>query len=94
MSEGSPSQSPQVPSSSESDLGLLSLFSCQLCRSRKLKCDKVLPICGRCAKVGETCEYPSGRKKPVINPAMRPRLRDMQSRIRRLKPSRQAPLVY
>ncbi|KAI6758556.1 hypothetical protein HG530_010796 [Fusarium avenaceum] len=85
MSEGSPSQSPQVPSSSESDFGLLSLFSCQLCRSRKLKCDKVLPICGRCAKVGETCEYPSGRKKPVINPAMRPRLRDMQSRIRDLE---------
>ncbi|KAF4998665.1 hypothetical protein FGRMN_2991 [Fusarium graminum] len=86
MSEGSrSSQSPRVPSSSESDFGLLSPFSCQLCRSRKLKCDKAIPICGRCAKVGEKCEYPSARKKPVINPAMRPRLRDMQSRIRDLE---------
>ncbi|CEI70597.1 unnamed protein product [Fusarium venenatum] len=79
------SQSPQVPSGSESDLGALSPFSCQLCRFRKLKCDKAIPMCGRCAKTNEKCDYPAARKKPVINPAMRPRLRDMQSRIRDLE---------
>ncbi|RBR13725.1 uncharacterized protein FIESC28_08062 [Fusarium coffeatum] len=86
MSEGSrSSHSPQAPSGSESDLGTLSSWSCQLCRFRKLKCDKVLPQCSRCAKTGEKCDYPSARKKPVINPAMRPKLRDMQSRIRDLE---------
>ncbi|KAF4341493.1 Zn(II)2Cys6 transcriptional activator [Fusarium beomiforme] len=85
VSEGSPSQSPQAPSSSESDLGPLSPWSCQRCRLRKLKCNRVLPVCGRCVKIGETCDYPSARKKPVINPANRPRLRDMQSRIRDLE---------
>ncbi|KAF4445461.1 hypothetical protein F53441_10803 [Fusarium austroafricanum] len=44
-----------------------------------------MPICNRCAKSGDTCDYPSARKKPVINPANRPRLRDMQSRIRDLE---------
>ncbi|KAG8361539.1 hypothetical protein FVEN_g913 [Fusarium venenatum] len=42
-------------------------------------------MCGRCAKTNEKCDYPAARKKPVINPAMRPRLRDMQSRIRDLE---------
>ncbi|KAI6765209.1 hypothetical protein HG531_012308 [Fusarium graminearum] len=83
--ESRSSQSPQAPSGSESDLGGLSPFSCQLCRFRKLKCDRAIPICGRCAKTNEKCEYPAARKKPVINPAMRPRLRDMQSRIRDLE---------
>ncbi|KAM0347023.1 hypothetical protein ACHAP4_011515 [Fusarium culmorum] len=83
--ESRSSQSPQAPSGSESDLGGLSPFSCQLCRFRKLKCDKAIPICGRCAKTNEKCDYPAARKKPVINPAMRPRLRDMQSRIRDLE---------
>ncbi|RGP78256.1 hypothetical protein FLONG3_3571 [Fusarium longipes] len=83
--ESRSSQSPQAPSGSESDLGVLSPFSCQLCRMRKLKCDKALPRCGRCAKTSEKCDYPSARKKPVINPAMRPKLRDMQTRIRDLE---------
>jgi hypothetical protein len=39
-------------------------FSCDTCRKRKLKCDRELPICGRCQKSGNAAsciyEHPPG----------------------------------
>lgn len=46
-------------------------LSCVQCRSRKLKCDRNRPICGRCIQHNETCNYPApgqrglGRRKTV-----------------------------
>ncbi|RVX72028.1 hypothetical protein B0A52_04626 [Exophiala mesophila] len=34
-------------------------YSCATCRRRKVKCDKVHPICGGCEKAGEQCVYAS-----------------------------------
>jgi hypothetical protein len=35
-------------------------LACSLCRRRKLKCDQILPICGRCLKSGNaSCSYES-----------------------------------
>jgi len=31
--------------------------SCRACRARRVKCDKVHPTCGRCAKSGDICLY-------------------------------------
>ncbi|KAI0439287.1 hypothetical protein F4803DRAFT_531793 [Xylaria telfairii] len=41
-------------------------LSCVTCRSRKLRCDKVKPVCTRCAKVNGDCVYPESRRKPAF----------------------------
>lgn len=35
------------------------VLSCYACRSRKMKCDRVFPVCGRCQKTGraDQCTY-------------------------------------
>jgi hypothetical protein len=35
------------------------VLSCYACRSRKMKCDRVYPVCGRCQKTGRSdqCSY-------------------------------------
>jgi hypothetical protein len=35
------------------------VLSCYACRSRKMKCDRVYPVCGRCRKTGraDQCTY-------------------------------------
>lgn len=40
-------------------------FSCRPCRLRKMKCDRVQPRCGRCIRLGDTCEYPKERRANV-----------------------------
>lgn len=37
------------------------VLSCYACRNRKMKCDRVYPVCGRCQKNGRAglCEYDS-----------------------------------
>ena len=32
--------------------------ACQLCRTRKTKCDNQRPTCGTCEQIGSTCQYP------------------------------------
>ncbi|KAI0408646.1 hypothetical protein F4802DRAFT_548346 [Xylaria palmicola] len=41
-------------------------LSCVTCRSRKLRCDKVKPVCTRCAKANGDCVYPESRRKPAF----------------------------
>ncbi|EXM15463.1 hypothetical protein FOTG_16199 [Fusarium oxysporum f. sp. vasinfectum 25433] len=41
------------------------LFACTKCRSMKLKCDRMKPYCGRCARRSETCDYPHSRRTNV-----------------------------
>ncbi|KAJ5786919.1 uncharacterized protein N7503_012131 [Penicillium pulvis] len=38
-------------------------YSCHTCRRRKVKCDKVHPICGNCAKTGAECLYDASSQK-------------------------------
>ncbi|KAK4504057.1 hypothetical protein PRZ48_004972 [Zasmidium cellare] len=39
--------------------------SCELCKQRKVKCDRGQPTCGWCLRNGQTCEYRE-RKKPGL----------------------------
>ncbi|KAJ5312235.1 hypothetical protein PENANT_c011G10866 [Penicillium antarcticum] len=39
--------------------------SCELCKQRKVKCDRVQPSCGWCTRNGQVCEYRE-RKKPGL----------------------------
>ncbi|RMZ87888.1 hypothetical protein DV736_g4878, partial [Chaetothyriales sp. CBS 134916] len=38
-------------------------YSCQICRKRKIKCDKIHPRCGACVRNGNECVY--GKAEPV-----------------------------
>ncbi|KIX01110.1 uncharacterized protein Z518_10176 [Rhinocladiella mackenziei CBS 650.93] len=39
--------------------------ACQECNRKKTKCDMRRPICGLCSRTGNTCHFPSKRKKPT-----------------------------
>ncbi|KAI9374359.1 fungal-specific transcription factor domain-containing protein [Aspergillus egyptiacus] len=39
--------------------------SCELCKQRKVKCDRAQPSCGWCSRNGQLCEYKE-RKKPGL----------------------------
>ncbi|KAF4414915.1 binuclear zinc transcription factor [Fusarium acutatum] len=41
------------------------LFACTKCRSMKLKCGRIKPCCGRCARRSEICDYPHSRRTNV-----------------------------
>jgi hypothetical protein len=58
------------------------VLSCYTCKSRKLRCDRTLPRCARCIKSGDTCEYPAGRKRPVVT-VTRPRMHELETRLRK-----------
>ncbi|KAL3479713.1 hypothetical protein BJX99DRAFT_59965 [Aspergillus californicus] len=42
-------------------------YSCHTCRRRKVKCDKVHPICGNCVKNGTECIYDPASEKESIS---------------------------
>jgi len=39
--------------------------SCELCKQRKVKCDRGQPTCGWCTRNNQVCEYRE-RKKPGL----------------------------
>ncbi|KAH8698290.1 putative C6 transcription factor [Talaromyces proteolyticus] len=41
------------------------MVSCELCKQRKVKCDRAQPSCGWCSRNGQLCEYKE-RKKPGL----------------------------
>ena len=52
----------------QSDLSRLRQTTCNLCRERKVRCDRDKPECGRCKRIGHACTYPSsGGQTAVIN---------------------------
>lgn len=53
-------------------------LSCVQCRNRKLKCDRKLPICGRCIEQKETCSYPGSRLRAL---GRRKTVRELEERI-------------
>ena len=62
-------QNEPQPASAE-DLGggigsVPSHLSCVQCRSRKLKCDRQQPVCGRCQRQDEPCGYPESRQRAI-----------------------------
>jgi hypothetical protein len=58
------------------------VLSCASCRQRKIKCDKVQPLCTPCVRVGIECVYPS--RKPTRR-APRTRQSELLERISRLE---------
>ncbi|KAK5095879.1 hypothetical protein LTR70_003198 [Exophiala xenobiotica] len=59
-------------------------YSCQMCRRRKIKCDKTRPVCGACQKVGEECVYVDADKAPALQAAQQALpVREDESRKRR-----------
>ncbi|KAL4891598.1 hypothetical protein BDV59DRAFT_66255 [Aspergillus ambiguus] len=40
-------------------------YSCHTCRRRKVKCDKIHPVCGNCVKNGTECAYDAPPQKDV-----------------------------
>ncbi|KAK5195324.1 hypothetical protein LTR99_010840 [Exophiala xenobiotica] len=46
--------------------GLEPRRACQECNRKKTKCDMRRPVCGLCLRTGNSCSFPSKRKKPVL----------------------------
>lgn len=60
---------------------MLSVKSCQLCKTRKVKCDRTLPSCGWCTRNNAACEYKE-RKKPGLRAGYG---RELEKRLDRLE---------
>lgn len=58
------------------------VLSCASCRQRKIKCDKVQPVCTQCSRLSLQCVYPS--RKPTRR-VPRPRQSELLERISRLE---------
>lgn len=63
--------------------------SCELCRQRKVKCDRQHP-CSHCAKAGQNCSYPAGpgrapkRSRRAENAQLMDKLSRLEHIIKRL----------
>ncbi|KAM5471190.1 hypothetical protein MauCBS54593_003530 [Microsporum audouinii] len=57
------------------------MVSCELCKQRKVKCDRTQPSCGWCARNGHPCEYKE-RKKPGLRAGYG---RELEQRLDRLE---------
>lgn len=53
-------------------------LACTCCRNRKLKCDRVKPVCGRCSRIKGECTYPESRRKPAFK---RRNVRELEARL-------------
>ncbi|KAI7864215.1 uncharacterized protein EV154DRAFT_388572, partial [Mucor mucedo] len=38
-------------------------LACNVCRRKKIKCDGIKPVCGKCLKQDQECSYSSSNKK-------------------------------
>lgn len=65
LTTGVPNVAPQTGSiyPAKSRTGRKIAVACNFCRSRKLKCDGVRPVCGQCSRRGVPCAYEMTVKK-------------------------------
>ncbi|KAK1638757.1 hypothetical protein BDP81DRAFT_514203 [Colletotrichum phormii] len=57
-------------------------FPCTQCRTRKLWCDRVRPRCGRCSRLGDSCDYPQSRR---ANVGRRKRVHELEAKLEQLE---------
>ncbi|KAH8806036.1 hypothetical protein F5884DRAFT_468578 [Xylogone sp. PMI_703] len=43
----------------------LNPIACELCRAKKCKCDRRLPLCSQCSSIGALCQYPQSNKRGI-----------------------------
>jgi hypothetical protein len=59
--------------------------ACQECNRKKTKCDMRRPVCGLCLRTGNSCTFPSKRKKPTQRkPQLKAQSRKISDSISRL----------
>lgn len=78
MASLSPSGKPQ--SQTQVTPSQLKRTTCNLCRERKVRCDREKPQCYRCRKSGLTCVYPSDK---TDNDEIKSALNLLHSRLRK-----------
>ncbi|CRL18492.1 Fungal transcriptional regulatory protein, N-terminal [Penicillium camemberti] len=61
------------------NLSHLKRTTCDLCRERKVRCDRGKPQCSRCKRTGQKCAYPSASGEVT---RINSELRSLQSRLR------------
>jgi hypothetical protein len=81
MASLSPSGKPQ--SQTQVTSSQLKRTTCNLCRERKVRCDREKPQCHRCRKSGQTCVYPSDK---TDNDEIKSALNLLHSRLRKYAP--------
>ncbi|KAH8899364.1 hypothetical protein GQ53DRAFT_836418 [Thozetella sp. PMI_491] len=60
--------------------GLRAVQACAACRKQKRKCDKTLPTCSLCSRMGRPCDYADSQPPPTADD-----LATLQSRLRELE---------
>ncbi|QGA22083.1 hypothetical protein EYB26_009797 [Talaromyces marneffei] len=56
-------------------------IACDICRGRKVRCDRVHPVCGRCRKLGHKCGYTAHRKPDTVKPNISQALISLHERL-------------
>ncbi|KAI9732895.1 MAG: hypothetical protein M1834_003835 [Cirrosporium novae-zelandiae] len=72
---------PQTPQDADRKRKRPMSVSCELCKQRKVKCDRGQPSCGWCSRNGQLCEYKE-RKKPGLRAGYG---RELEQRLDRLE---------
>ncbi|KAF2100980.1 hypothetical protein NA57DRAFT_65300 [Rhizodiscina lignyota] len=78
--DGEPAEEGEDGTSKKRKIRPLSV-SCELCKTRKVKCDRGQPACGWCVRNNQVCEYKE-RKKPGLRAGYG---RELESRLDRLE---------
>jgi hypothetical protein len=63
-------------------------IACDICRGRKVRCDRVHPVCGRCRKLGHKCGYTAHRKPDTVKPNISQALITLHERLGKAHPHR------
>lgn len=61
-------------------------IACDICRGRKVRCDRVHPVCGRCRKLGHKCGYTAHRKPDTVKPNISQALITLHERLGKAHP--------